>query len=1052
MASPQITRDATALFLSALLICAPLSAQQPSQPSAQSQSQTPSQVHATAQSLAAFAPDPKRAQKAVEKGEKAEAEGRPDEALAAYDEAVRYAPQNMAIVARSATLRSKLVRAHVDHAEQLGLAGNVAEGIAELRAALRVDATNSVVHERIEQMEAMKADDPLPPRPEPVEGLPEAKPQDGKHTFDLRGDTRTAYQQVAMAYGLKASFDPDLQSRTVRVRVEDVDFKTAMEVLGQQTGTFYRALDHGLIFVAADTLEKHREYGLQAERSFLLPASVSPEEMTELLRVLREITGSARIELDSHNRSITLRDSLERIDLAGQVIRQVEQARGEMMLDVQLLEVNRDKATQLGITPPSSTQAFLISPNDTRALSQAADLSNALTIVGQLFSAKGFSSVPAFTLLGGGASTFLLTLPGAAANFSDALNLVQSGRQVLLRAQDGKPATFFVGDRYPVTLSLLSGSVGTGTGTGTSAATAQSLTAIPTSTTFPETTFAVGNNPSALVAATFSGGTLPDLAVANQNDNTISILLNQGGGNFAAQANSPFVLAANETGPVALGSGVFGNTVTNSDGVVVSPQGLVVVNSTSNNVGVLLGNGDGTFTEAVGSPFAVGTNPSAVAVADFNGDGNLDFAVANKGDNTISVFKGDGKGGFAPFPASPFALTNTSTTSESGPVALATANFRNTTIGTNSTVSEIDLAVLNQTSNNVSILLPSVDNNGNITLTEQTSSPVPVGTNPVAIAAGDLDTDGVPDLAVVNQGDNTISILMGSSNADATFTQAAGSPLPTATTPAGIVIANFTGGNVPSLAVTNKGVNTLGIYIGLGQGTFSNRLEIATPTSPSAIISATLTSSGLPDVALTALGDTASQGVVTIIQDSSSFANGATPTQTPYPGAEYVDLGVKVKATPTLHPNHDVTLQLEFEIRALAGSSLNGIPVISNRTLSQTIRLKEDETSLIAGLLDDEETRAITGLPGFANLPGLSYAFSNHNNTHNQTEFLILVTPRRLRSPLRQGQTIFAGRGDSTGRASIGAGAVPQPAPPPQPAPSQPQPAEPGQPPAGPEK
>jgi len=114
--------------------------------------------------------------------------------------------------------------------------------------------------------------------------------------------------------------------------------------------------------------------------------------------------------------------------------------------------------------------------------------------------------------------------------------------------------------------------------------------------------------------------------------------------------------------------------------------------------------------------------------------------------------------------------------------------------------------------------------------------------------------------------------LMGSTNADATFTQAAGSPLPTASSPAGIVIANFTGGNVPSLAVTNKGVNTLGIYIGLGQGTFSNRLEIATPTSPSAIISAVLTSSGLPDVALTALGDTASQGVVTIIQDSSSFA------------------------------------------------------------------------------------------------------------------------------------------------------------------------------------
>src|SRR5262249_51744463 len=441
------------------------------------------------------------------------------------------------------------------------------------------------------------------------------------------------------------------------------------------------------------------------------------------------------------------------------------------------------------------------------------------------------------------------------------------------------------------------------------------------------------------------------------------------------------------------------------------------------------GHGDGTFAEAVGSPFPVGTNPSSVVVADFNGDGNLDFAVANKGDNTISVFKGDGKGGFTAFPASPFALTNTSTVAESGPVAMATANFRNKTIGSNSSAPEAGLAIVNQSSNNVTILLPTVDASGNVTFTEATNSPIAVGSTPVAIAADDLDADGVPDLAVVNQGDNSISILMGSANADATFTPAAGSPLPTATTPAGIVVANFTGGNVPSLAVTNKGVNTLGIYIGLGQGAFSNRLEIQTPTSPGAIVSATLTSSGLPDVALTAQGDTANRGVVTIIQDSPNFANGATPTQTPYPGAEYVDLGVKVKATPTLHPNRDVTLQLEFEIRALAGSSFNGIPVISNRTLSQTIRLKEDETSLIAGLLDDEETRAITGLPGFANLPGLGYAFSNRNNTNKDTEFLILVTPRRLRSPVRQERTIFAGRGEPGGRASIGAGAVPQPTP-----------------------
>src|SRR5215475_383269 len=131
------------------------------------------------------------------------------------------------------------------------------------------------------------------------------------------------------------------------------------------------------------------------------------------------------------------------------------------MLEIELLEVDREKATKLGITPPASGQAFLISPNDINALSQASDLSNALTILGQLFSAQGITSIPGFTLVGGGYSTFLLTLPSTAANFSDALSLVQSGRQILLRAQDGKPATFFVGERFPITLSLLSGSLGT---------------------------------------------------------------------------------------------------------------------------------------------------------------------------------------------------------------------------------------------------------------------------------------------------------------------------------------------------------------------------------------------------------------------------------------------------------------------------------------------------------------------------------------------------------------------------------------------------------------
>jgi len=67
---------------------------------------------------------------------------------------------------------------------------------------------------------------------------------------------------------------------------------------------------------------------------------------------------------------------------------------------------------------------------------------------------------------------------------------------------------------------------------------------------------------------------------------------------------------------------------------------------------------------------------------------------------------------------------------------------------------------VNQSTNNVAILLSSVDANSNVTFTEATNSPITVGQSPVAIATADLNGDAVPDLAVVNQGDNTVSILL----------------------------------------------------------------------------------------------------------------------------------------------------------------------------------------------------------------------------------------------------------------------------------------------------
>jgi tetratricopeptide (TPR) repeat protein len=1016
-------RPSTILLLS-LLLCALI----PSGTALSSQVQDP-----TAR------PDPKHAQKTAELGDKYLAAGRFEEALAEYEEAARSAPQDASIVERAAALRSKLVRAYVAAAERDALAGHLTEATEELGAALRIDPSNTFLEERLGQLTAMEdSQRPKPAFTTRIPGLPRLQPQPGKRNLNLKGDTKAVYEQLATFFGVKVTFDPDVIARNVQLRIDDVDFYTATSLLETQTGTFWRPLNSTTIFVAPDTAEKQRQYGLEAEQTFPLSAAVTPEDATEMLRILREITGGTHINLDTHSHTVTMRDTPKRLALAGELLEQLERARGEVMLEIELLEVDRNKARALGITPPASEKLILLSSNDLNKIKASTSLTNLLTNIQQVFAGKGFSGIPAVVPIGGGLSTFLLTLPSAAADFSDSLSLIQSGRQILLRAQDGKPASFFVGDRYPITLSLLSGGLGAGS----------AVTGTPASTVFPETSFTVAAHPSALVANHFTGGLLPALAVVfdDPKANTFAILQNQNNGNFAQLTPSPITLGANETGQVAIGTGVFRNT--NTKCPTPQPPDVVLVNSTSNNISVLLGDGDanckptGFFTEAPGSPIPVGNNPRSVVVADFNGDGFLDLAVANQGDNSISLFRGDGDGTFTEFPGSPFKLMNTATISETAPVAMVSANFRNK-FNANNNAPEVDLAIVNQNSNNVTVLLSSVDQNLNVTLTEATNSPIQVGTSPAAIATGDLNGDGVPDLAVVNQGSSTVSILLGSTNLDGTFRQATGSPLPTSSNPAGIVIANFANSTVPDIAVTNNGSSTVGVYLGLGQGTFASRIELNTPKGPAALIASVLTSSGLPDIALVSQDPAASQGAVTVIQDSTSFANSTVNgvAQTPYPGSEYVDLGVKIKATPTLHPNNEVTLLLEFEIRALSGSSVNGIPILANRTLTQTIRVREDEPSLIGGVTDVEETRSITGLPGFAEIPVLGYAFGGRKNSVQDTELLILVTPRKLRLADHLTRTIFAGRGDTSGRGATSPGTLQSPAPEPlQPQPLQPQP------------
>ena len=1194
-------RQAVSLILSGLLLSSQAfgQAQKPAPP-------PPSKGQEPAQRVR---PDLKQARRAAERGEKAEAAGRLEEALAAYGEAARYAPQDMPYATRAAALRSRLVRSYADAAERDALASRFEQATEDLAAALAIDPANTIVLERLREIKSM-SDETGPKAAPAIPGLPQLKPQAGKRNLDLRGDTKTVYEQLAAIFGLRVTFDADLIVRNVRLNVENVDFQNAIKILAAETDTFWRPVNATLMFVAEDTPEKRRQYDLQAEQTFPLSSAISSEDATEVLRILREITASPHMDLDTRIHSITMRDTPERLALAGALIQQIERARGELMLEIELLEVDRNTARKLGVEPPTSHRLVALPPNLLSLVTQANNVTALQTLLAGIFGsgASGGSTsinslIPPIAAVGGGKSTFLLTLPSAAVDFSDALSLVQSGRQVLLRAEDGKPATFFVGERFPVTLSLLSGSLGPSTFTPSPGG---------ASNPFPSTSFAAGKGPVALVAADFLNNGSQDLAAVNEIDNSVTVLLNQSSsqGTFAQAAGSPISLGIARTAAPATHPGIASATFTNS-----GCHDLVVSDPPANQVDMLLSNCDGTFQKPVAIP--AGSNPTAIATGDFNGDGHQDFAVVNEDDDSVSIFLGDGTGKFAAPTGSPFVLARhlivTSTSLPDGvlnaaytaalqsiggtgavtwslttgalpagltlnpstgtiagtptaagtsavtitatdsanppnsvaiplsitinaaapPLAISTASLPNGTIGTpydqilsasggtapftwsvstgslpaglslNATTGEItgtptsstttppsltfaitvtdssatpltaqkqftltpipatatergpvaivqndfnsdgnqDLAIVNQATNNLTMLLGKGDG----TFTEATGSLISSGTGngPVAIAAGDLNGDAKPDLAVVNQTDNTVSILL--NNGDATFTTSASSPLQTGagTSPTGLAIADFNQDGLADIAVTNGGADTFTVFAGISGGLFTQAFQPpAGPagSSPTAIVAGTFATGGFPDVAITNDVSGAAGDITVVLSPASLFTGGVAPgaLQQPYPGSEYVDLGVKIKATPTLHPNSEVTLQLEFEIRALAGSAVNGIPILSNRTLSQTVRVKENEPTLITGMTDTEETRSIAGLPGFAEVPGLRYAFSSKNHAFQDTELLIVVTPRRLRLADHLTRTIYAGRGD-VGRSAAGPAFRGTPAPP-QPQPQQPGP------------
>jgi hypothetical protein len=594
-------------------------------------------------------------------------------------------------------------------------------------------------------------------------------------------------------------------------------------------------------------------------------------------------------------------------------------------------------------------------------------------------------------------------MPGASATFSAMLSLVRTGRRILLRAEDGKPATFFVGERFPVALAQFSPSLA-GTATGVAGLIAGNL---------PTTALPTGAAPVFVTTGSVRNNSIEDIIVANNTDNTLSLFLGNGDGTFV----TPTTGIPTGAGPVWIVSANFNPTVNNDLNL-----DLAVVNHTADTFSILLGNGDGTFKPKVDISTGVGTGPVSAVAATLTSSGFADLVVVNNANNTLGVFLGNGDGTFK---APTFIATG------HAPSSIAAADFNND--------GHIDLAVTNQNDNTVSVFI----GNGDGTFRSRTD--YAVGTAPVWVSTGDFSGDGFPDLAVANNTDNTVSILNGVG--DGTFQ--AQSVFPAGNGPTSMAVADFNVDGRLDLLVADENDNAVSVILNLGSGLFGPNFELPVGTTPVAVATADFDANGRADAVTADKGS----NTATVILNNTSFSGATNPlAATAFPGVEYLDIGTKVKATARIHPNDEVTLHLNLEISSIAAQSFNGIPVISNESVEQTIRLRENETTMVMGIRQPEVSTSLNGWPYVSSIPGIGMLGSVQGKTDQDSDIVVMITPRLVDFSPRKDRLIYAGRGTGEGEGgSFGGGGrgidrgeapvqLPQPPqqPPAQPLPQQP--------------
>ncbi len=393
--------------------------------------------------------------------------GKTQPAFDAAEAAARLVPNDLEYLTAREILRQQLVLRHLDSGNQLLLEHNSDRATTEFRQALALDPSNEFARQRLRDALPLAAGNLSHLTFADAPGELRATPAAGVHSYHYRGDTRGLFQQIARDFQLTVEFDEGVTVRPIRFDVDDVDFWGAIRLACSMTKTFWTPVSEQRFLLLADNLQNRAQFERVSLRTFYLTDATTAQEVNDVLNALRTLFDIRQIAPQAEASSIIVRAPRRLLEAATELLREIDISRPQVMLEFQVLQVNRSMLKDMGLEMPLQWQAFNLTAASLTILQQP----NIQDQINQLISSGGInqantSSIAAllqqlqnqqssifknpFATFGGGLTHFAVPVAPATLHFSMNSSRVTTIQNLTLRAAHGAEATLKIGERYPI--------------------------------------------------------------------------------------------------------------------------------------------------------------------------------------------------------------------------------------------------------------------------------------------------------------------------------------------------------------------------------------------------------------------------------------------------------------------------------------------------------------------------------------------------------------------------------------------------------------------------